>query len=176
MARGEYLTDQQQKFVEQYLIDLNGKQAAIRAGYKATTADRQASRMLSLGKVQAAVQAGKARQLEKADISADFVLRRAVEYLNTSIGDFLVIPEDGGIPYFDLRNATKQQLACLDALEIEATGKVKLTLTKRKEMLELIGKHIAVGAFRENLQLTGKDDAPLVWNINVVAAPGKPAE
>ena len=45
----------QQLFIMEYVVDLNGKQAAIRAGYSAKTAEVQASRLLSHVKVQAAI-------------------------------------------------------------------------------------------------------------------------
>ena len=41
------LSEQRQRFVDEYLIDLNGTQAAIRAGYSVKTAQEQASRLLS---------------------------------------------------------------------------------------------------------------------------------
>ncbi len=49
------LTEKQQRFVDEYLIDLNATQAAIRAGYSAKTADVQGSRMLGIVKVQQAI-------------------------------------------------------------------------------------------------------------------------
>ena len=49
------LTPKQQQFVEEYLVDLNATQAAIRAGYSAKTAEFQASRLLRNAKVQAAI-------------------------------------------------------------------------------------------------------------------------
>ena len=52
MAKTAKLTEKQQRFVEEYLIDLNATQAAIRAGYSAKTADQQGSRMLANVKVQ----------------------------------------------------------------------------------------------------------------------------
>ena len=51
------LTPKQARFVEEYLIDLNATQAAIRAGYSTHTADVQGSRLLSNVKVAAAIQA-----------------------------------------------------------------------------------------------------------------------
>lgn len=51
------MTPRQQKFVQEYLIDLNAKQAAIRAGYSPKTAQEQASRLLSNVKVQNAIAA-----------------------------------------------------------------------------------------------------------------------
>lgn len=45
--RGETkLTDKQKRFIEEYLVDLNATQAAIRAGYSAKTADVQGAQNL----------------------------------------------------------------------------------------------------------------------------------
>ena len=60
------LTAQQQRFVAEYLIDLNATQAAIRAGYSARTADRQGSRLLRHVEVAAAVKDGQAARLAAA--------------------------------------------------------------------------------------------------------------
>lgn len=51
------LTNRQKRFVEEYLIDLNARQAAIRAGYSPKTAQEQASRLLANVKVQTAISA-----------------------------------------------------------------------------------------------------------------------
>src|SRR4051794_17902724 len=68
------LTPKQERFVAEYLIDLNGKQAAIRAGYKPSNAESTASTLLSDPKVSQAVSAGKAKQLDEAGLSAARVL------------------------------------------------------------------------------------------------------
>lgn len=49
------MTKRQERFIQEYLIDLNAKQAAIRAGYSPKTAQEQASRLLSNVKVQTAI-------------------------------------------------------------------------------------------------------------------------
>src|SRR4051794_11457661 len=59
------LTPKQQRFVEEYVVDLNGKHAAIRAGYSATSAEGQASRLLSDAKVQQAVSALQGQRAER---------------------------------------------------------------------------------------------------------------
>lgn len=69
------LTAKQQRFVEEYLLDLNGKQAAIRAGYSRKTAEVQASRLLSNAKVAAAIAAAQAARSERTEITADMVLQ-----------------------------------------------------------------------------------------------------
>lgn len=68
------LTPIQARFIQEYLIDLNGKQAAIRAGYKPRGAEVTASKLLTLPKVGRAVAEGKARQMQRAELSAARVL------------------------------------------------------------------------------------------------------
>jgi phage terminase small subunit len=68
------LTPKQARFVAEYLKDLNATQAAARAGYSAKTANQQGSRLLANVGVAQAIAAGKAKQLESADISATRIL------------------------------------------------------------------------------------------------------
>lgn len=71
------LTPKQQRFVEEYLVDLNGTQAAIRAGYSPRTANEQAAQLLAKLSVQRAVSEGRKQQQERTEITADRVLREA---------------------------------------------------------------------------------------------------
>ncbi len=68
------MTPKQQRFVDEYMIDCNGTQAAIRAGYSPKTADQQASRLLTKVKVAAAIAEAKQKQTERTEIDADYVL------------------------------------------------------------------------------------------------------
>ena len=73
MARGRgaivsrKLTPKQERFVQEYLIDLNATQAAIRAGYSAKTAEQQGYQLLQKPSVQAAIAA---RQKEREQRTA----------------------------------------------------------------------------------------------------------
>jgi len=71
------LSEQEQEFVNQLLIDFNGKQAAIRAKYSARSAAQQASRLLTKANVIAAIADARKRQQERTEITADRVLREA---------------------------------------------------------------------------------------------------
>lgn len=68
------MTPKQERFVAEYLIDLNATQAAIRAGYSAHSAESIGLQLLRKTEVSAAVAAGKGRQLETAELSAARVL------------------------------------------------------------------------------------------------------
>lgn len=70
------LTPKQQRFVAEYLKDLNATQAAIRAGYSEKTAYSIGNENLSKPEIAAAVQAGQAKQLEKAELTAAMVKER----------------------------------------------------------------------------------------------------
>ena len=71
------LNDRQARFVEEYMVDLNATQAAIRAGYSPDTASEQACRLLGNVKVQQAVAAERIKQQERTQISADRVVLEA---------------------------------------------------------------------------------------------------
>jgi phage terminase small subunit len=68
------LTPKQSRFVEEYLVDLNGKQAAIRAGYSANTAEVQASRLLRIVKIQVALSAAMRARSRNTEVTPDRVL------------------------------------------------------------------------------------------------------
>ena len=63
-----------QAFVNEYLIDLNATQAAIRAGYSEHTARSQGQRLLTNVDVSSAIQEAYSRRAERVEIDADFVL------------------------------------------------------------------------------------------------------
>lgn len=71
------LTDKQARFVEEYLIDNNGTQAAIRAGYSPNTAESQASRLLTNAKVREAVEFGRDEIKQKTDITRERLMEMA---------------------------------------------------------------------------------------------------
>jgi len=70
-------TPKQKRFVEEYLIDFNGAQAAIRAGYSKKGADVQASQLLVIPKIAKAVEEGKKRLSIKSERDALWVVRQA---------------------------------------------------------------------------------------------------
>ena len=68
------LTDKQQRFVDEYLVDLNATQAAIRAGYSAKTAGQIGDQNLKKLEIQAAIQRRKKELSEKTKITQQMVL------------------------------------------------------------------------------------------------------
>ena len=73
------LTPKQQRFVEEYLIDLNGTQAAIRAGYAVSGAAVEASRLLTNANISEAIQKQRDKLSDEATKSGRWVLERLVK-------------------------------------------------------------------------------------------------
>lgn len=68
------MTPRQQRFRDEYLVDLNGTQAAIRAGYSAQTAEAAASRLLRNVKVSEGIKVAMKERERRTEITADYVL------------------------------------------------------------------------------------------------------
>ena len=69
------MTPRQQRFVDEYLVDLNATQAAIRAGYSARTAEQQGPRLLGNVEIVEAVQVAQQARSHRMQITQDDVLR-----------------------------------------------------------------------------------------------------
>ena len=82
------LSPKQQRFVAEYLVDLNATQAAIRAGYSAKTAKNIGHEHLTKPAIRAALAVGKAKQLEEADITAKEVLQAMARLARVDVKGF----------------------------------------------------------------------------------------
>ena len=141
------LTPNQQRFVEEYLIDLNATQAAIRAGYSAKTANEQAARLLAKVSIQSAVSDAKAKRSEKTEITAEWVVEQLVTNYTRAMQAEPVLDRDG----------------------IE-TGEYRYEGSVANKALELLGKHI--GMFGDKLTLAGDRSNPVQVNVaNVLQHP-----
>ncbi|MDR2309764.1 MAG: terminase small subunit [Brucellaceae bacterium] len=81
------LTAKQERFVSEYLIDLNATQAAIRAGYSEKAANREGSRLLSNVDIAEAIATAQNRVAEKAEWSAADRLRMLADIAEAAIKD-----------------------------------------------------------------------------------------
>lgn len=68
------LTERQKRFADEYLIDLNATQAAVRAGYSANTAEQTASRLLTYVKIQDYIQRRMKERQKRTEITQDMII------------------------------------------------------------------------------------------------------
>lgn len=81
------LTPKQRRFVDEYLIDLNATQAAIRAGYSQKTADRIGPELLGKTCVSDAIQEAQKKRQERTEITQDYVLQKLKEITDQQASD-----------------------------------------------------------------------------------------
>lgn len=159
VAMAGKLTVKQQCFVEEYLLDLNATQAAIRAGYSPKTACEQASRLLSNVKVSAAIDMAMAERSKRTGINQDRVLLELARIGFAKITD-VVDPETAKIR----PDASEDDLACIQSIKIkpgEFGTEREVKMYDKKAALVDIGKHL--GMFKDKIDL----NADLDLNITI---------
>lgn len=111
------LTPKQDRFCEEYLIDLNGKQAAIRAGYSQKTAEVQAARLLSYAKVQENIQRLQKEARNKTDLSREEVLATLAAIMRARLPDYFT---DG--KKLDLASLTDGQKLAMESIRVTGSS------------------------------------------------------
>lgn len=146
------LTDKQKKFVEEYLIDLNATQAAIRAGYKPENAQQIGSENLSKLVISNAIAESMAERSRRTGINQDRIVQELARIAFVKITD--VVNSDGEIN----TNASDDDLACIESYKVEDSDSVNGSSSKREvklaskiKALELLGKH--VGMWNDKIQV-----------------------
>lgn len=159
------MTPKQQRFVEEYLVDLNASAAARRAGYAAKRADQQALENMRKPEIASAIAAAQHQRSERTKIDADWVLRRLAEDASADVAD-LYDANGHLLPVREWPKVWRTGLvAGIDTVQerdgVDAEGKPnwvtvrKIKLADRTRLVELLGKHVDVAAFRERLDVTG---------------------
>lgn len=160
------LSERQERFVEEYLVDLSALNAALRAGYSPHTAGRQGSRLLKRDDIKRAVIEARAQRSERTKIDADWLLTRLADEAEADVAD--ILGPDGAVKPVDQWPPIwrKGLVQGFDIEEVRRDGAVvahvrKVKISDRVKRLELIGRHIDVGAFRDRVEHTGKDGGPI---------------
>lgn len=140
------LTDKQKKFVEEYLIDLNATQAAIRAGYKKSEyTDTNANKLLENTRIAEAIAKAMAERSKRTGISQDRVVNELAKIAFVNMLD--VVDEEGRIR----STASEDDLACIESIKHKESSSINGDSTEREvkiasklKALELLGKHLGM--------------------------------
>lgn len=140
------LAPKQQRFVDEYLIDLNATQAAIRAGYSKKTAEQYGYQLLQKTLVQEAIASGRAKATEKAELSVAWVLERLRTVTERCMQAEPVLDKRGDPVLVETPNG-------------ELVPAYTFQAAPANRSLELLGKHL--GMFPDKVEHTGKDGGPI---------------
>ena len=132
----------QQRFVSEYLVDLNGTKAAIRAGYSENGARVQASRMLANVSVQEAIAEGAEARSERTQINQDRVVLELARLAFSDIGDHLGFGPDG-VTLKDLAEMPEAARRCVaEVSENKNSGSLRFKLHPKLPAIEALLKHL----------------------------------
>jgi phage terminase small subunit len=164
------LTPKQQRFVEEYLVDLNATQAAKRAGYSKKTAGQVGAENLKKPVIADAIAEAQEARSERTSITQDTVLRELARLGFSNMLDYMRVGDDGD-PYLDFSDLTREQAAAIAEVTVEDfkdgrgedardVRKIKFKLADKKAPLELLGRHVGL-KFASRHEHTGKDGGPI---------------
>lgn len=161
------LTDKQARFVEEYMVDLNATQAAIRSGYSARTAADIGRQLLRKTPVAVAIAERQTALSERTGVTAERVIaelakiafcdiRKAVRWGSVPSGE-----GSGGAYPVELvpsESIDDDTAAAVSEVSLTQTG-VKIKMHDKRAALVDLGKHL--GMFRERVEHTGADGGPI---------------
>lgn len=160
------LTAKQKRFIEEYLIDLNATQAAIRAGYSPKTANEQGARLLANVSVRACIDRALAERSRRTGINADLVLLELARIARVNPAD-VVNFDEATIKDSNSRDDT----AAIQSVKVKKipteNGEIierEIKFHDKTRALELLGKHL--GMFNDKLNVNAEMAVKIVDDIN----------
>ena len=139
------MTKRQKCFVEEYLIDLNATQAAIRAGYSPKTAKDIGCENLAKPNIQRAIAEQMAERSKRTGVNQDRVVRELAKIAFAKLTD--IVDANGQIK----STATDDDLACVESLKYKRSDfdngyseEREVKISPKLKALELLGKHLGM--------------------------------
>lgn len=151
------MSESQLRFCEEYLVDLNATQAAIRAGYSKKTARIKGCQLLTKVNIQAEIQRLKDKRSQRTEITADNVVLELAKIAFSNIEDFLEVLENGEVTLKTFEFIEREKLAAIESIKISTTTNkddsreyttTQFKLHSKLNALEQLGKHL--GIFKES--------------------------
>jgi phage terminase small subunit len=143
-ARNKPLRGKRAVFVQEFLLDGNASAAARRAGYSAKSSGAIGAELLKFPAVSRAIADAQRARSERTQVDADFVLHKLTEILNRTMAEIAPALDRKGKP---MRDGDGNPVYKFDA-------------ANSLRSLELLGKHIAVQAFNERVEV--RDTAAMI--------------
>ena len=149
------LNDKQRRFVNEYLIDLNATQAAIRAGYSPKTAYSHGDRLLKDIEIKKLIGERMSDREQRTEITQDRVLQELAKLAFLDIRK--AFDSDGALKgIHELDDDTAAAVAGLDVIEMSSEDDKtcrlkKVKLSDKRAALELIGRHL--GMYKDKLEV-----------------------
>ena len=146
------LTDKQKKFIDEYLVDLNATQAAIRAGYKEKAAYRTGAENLRKPQIQEEIQKRMEERQKRTEITQDMVLQELAAIAFARATDYVSV-RDGMVQVKDTDQLSDSQIAAIAGIKETQNG-IEVKLGSKEKTLELLGRHL--GMWNDKINVEGQ--------------------
>lgn len=177
-GNGPKLTDKQRRFVDEYMIDMNATQAAIRAGYSEKTAAEMGYENLRKPQIANEIEARRAKLAEKAGVTVESITAELAKIGFSNMLDYVRTRPDG-LAEVDLSTMTRDQAAALTEVKVERRKvvggeeevaideKVTIKLADKRAALVDLGKHL--GMFKDKAEIKVDIEVEDVTNTREMA-------
>lgn len=149
------MTKKQKRFIEEYLVDLNATQAAIRAGYSPDTAKSIGSENLTKPDIRAHIDKAMAERSKRTGVNADRVVMELAKIAFVNAVD-VIDPETATVK----ADASGDDTAAIQSVKVKTFGEDGLErevkMADKLKALELLGKHL--GMFKDKVEVLGLED------------------
>ncbi|NFL43203.1 terminase small subunit [Clostridium botulinum] len=152
------LTAKQKRFCNEYLIDLNATQAAIRAGYSVDSAKVIGCENLTKPNVKSYLDRRMAKREIRTEISQDKVLNELAKIGFANIDDYVVVDSSSGydkVIIKDTKSIPEDKISAISSIKQGANG-IEVRLHDKVRALENIGRHL--GMFKDKLEISGTNE------------------
>jgi phage terminase small subunit len=137
------LTPKQEKFCQEYIVDLNGTQAAILASYSTKAAYSTADKLLNNPDIQAKISELRQQQIARTEINADFVLQGYSDIASFRIED--VVAFDGSQVIFKpMAEWTSAARAAVSSIKLDKNGNIEIKTNSKLAALDSLAKHLGL--------------------------------
>jgi phage terminase small subunit len=153
MAR---LTAKQKRFANEYIIDLNATQAAIRAGYTSKYANTNANKLLQNTTLAEYIQGLMDERSRRTLVTQDKVVNELANIAFADISSFLKV-KNNQVEVFDTDSIQHEMLAAIAEIK-EGNYGISIKLHDKLKALELLGRHL--GMFKDKVEVTADVNNP----------------
>jgi phage terminase small subunit len=153
MAR---LTAKQKRFANEYIIDLNATQAAIRAGYTSKYANTNANKLLQNTALAEYIQGLMDERSRRTLVTQDKVVNELANIAFADISSFLKV-KNNQVEVFDTDSIQHEMLAAIAEIK-EGNYGISIKLHDKLKALELLGRHL--GMFKDKVEVTADVNNP----------------
>ena len=152
------MTKKQKKFVEEYLIDLNATQAAIRAGYSPDTAGSIGSENLKKHEIRVRIEKAMAERSKRTGINQDRIIEELAKIALLNPKN-LINFEEATVK----EEATEEDLAAISSIRVKCFPtkdgegiEREVKMYDKAKALELLGRHL--GMFKDKVEVSGLEE------------------